>query len=134
VKLLSVGQAQAFLVYLAPFTLSLLLILRALYSNPLLRAGGAVSQYAVTLVALAGGFVVFVLFEYLTLFSTGQLPTLYPFDALRVILAIHFIPLLAIVALIATFTFRRTNSHLPGALISALLITWEVVAGQATQI
>jgi len=134
VKLLSVGQARAFLVYLVPFVFSMALILRALYSNPLLRAGSAVSQYVVAIAALAAGFVLFVLVEYLTLFSTGQLPAVYPFDGLRVILSIQFIPLLAIVALVATFTFRRTNSYLPGALIAALFITWGVVAGQATQV
>jgi len=133
VKLLSAGQARAFLVYLVPFVLSMGLMLRALYSNPLLRAGSAIFQYGVSIAALAGGFILFVLVEYLMLFSTGQLPALYPFDALRVILSIQFIPLLAIVGTIATFTFRRTNSYLPGALIAAVLITWVVVAGQATQ-
>jgi len=134
VKLMSAGQARAFLVYLLPFVLSMVLMLRALYSNPLLRAGSALSQYVVTIVALAGGFMLFVLVEYLTLFCTGQLAAVYPFDGLRVILSIQFIPLLAIVALVATFTFRRTNSYLPGALISAMFIAWDVVAGQATQI
>ena len=133
VKLMSVGQVRAFLVYLLPVTLSMIALLRALYSNPLLRGGSAVFQYVVAISALAGGFLLFVLFEYVTLFSTGQLPTLYPFDALRVILSIQFIPLLAIVALVTTFAFRRTNSYLPGALIAALFITWVVVAGQATQ-
>ena len=54
-------------------------------------------------------------------------------DALRVIVAINFIPLLSIVAIISTFVFRRTNSYLPGALISALLVAWYAVVGQATQ-
>lgn len=134
VKLMSAGQARAFLVYVLPFVLSMVLMLRALYSNPLVRAGSALSQYVVTIAALAGGFLLFVAVEYLTLFFTGQLAALYPFDGLRVILAIQFIPLLSIVALVATFTFRRTNSYLPGALISALFITWDVVAGQATQV
>jgi hypothetical protein len=82
---------------------------------------------------LAGGFVLFVVFEYAMLFGTGRLPTLFQFDALRVILAIQFVPLLAIVALVTTYTFRRTGSELPGALISALFVTWYIVAGQATQ-
>jgi hypothetical protein len=41
---------------------------------------------------------------------------------------------MVIVALVATFTFRRTGGHLPGALISALLVAWYVVVGQATQV
>jgi hypothetical protein len=41
--------------------------------------------------------------------------------------------LLAFVAIVATFTIRRTGSSLPGALICALVVTWYIVAGQATQ-
>ena len=40
---------------------------------------------------------------------------------------------LAIVAIIATFTWRRTGSSLPGALICGVFVTWYVVAGTATQ-
>ena len=36
-------------------------------------------------------------------------------------------------AVIATFTWRRTGSSLPGALICGLFVTWYVVAGTATQ-
>jgi hypothetical protein len=52
---------------------------------------------------------------------------------LNTIVAIQFVPLMAIVAVIATFTWRRTGSSLPGALICSLLVTWYVVAGTATQ-
>jgi hypothetical protein len=48
---------------------------------------------------------------------------------LSTIVAIQFIPLLAICAVIATFTWRRTGSSLPGG----LFVTWYVVAGTATQ-
>ena len=44
-----------------------------------------------------------------------------------------FVPLFAICAVIATFTWRRTGSSLPGALICGLFVTWYVVAGTATQ-
>jgi len=40
---------------------------------------------------------------------------------LSTIIAIQFVPLFAIVAIIATFTWRRTGSSLPGALICGLL-------------
>ena len=52
---------------------------------------------------------------------------------LSTIVAIQFVPLLAICAVIATFTWRRTGSSLPGALICGLFVTWYVVAGTATQ-
>jgi hypothetical protein len=52
---------------------------------------------------------------------------------LNTIVAIQFVPLLAMVAIISTFTWRRTGSSLPGALICGLFVTWYIVAGQATQ-
>lgn len=47
--------------------------------------------------------------------------------------AIEVVPLLAIAAVVATFTWRRTGSSLPGALICGIFVTWYVVAGTATQ-
>ena len=41
---------------------------------------------------------------------------------------------MAIVALFSTFTYRRTNSTVPGAAIATLFVTWYVVAGTATMI
>jgi hypothetical protein len=133
VKLLSPWQARAFLAYLLPFSLSFVLLLRALYTNPLVRTGRAATQYLVSVAALVSGFLLFVLVEYGVLFATDRLPTLFALDALRVIISIQFVPLLGVVALVSTFTFRRTNTYLPGALICALLVTWYVTAGQATQ-
>ena len=46
----------------------------------------------------------------------------------------QFLPLMAIVAVISVFTWRRTNSYVPGALICALFVTWYLVAGTATQV
>jgi pimeloyl-ACP methyl ester carboxylesterase len=133
VKLLSPWQARAFLAYLLPFSLSFVLLLRALYTNPLVRTGRAATQYLVSVAALVSGFLLFLLVEYGVLFATDRLPTLFALDALRVIISIQFVPLLGVVALVSTFTFRRTNTYLPGALICALLVTWYVTAGQATQ-
>jgi len=68
---------------------------------------------------------------YATLFGTGHLPN--PDIALFAIVGIQFVPILTILAIISTFAYRRTNSYLPGAFISALFVTWYIVAGQATQ-
>jgi hypothetical protein len=40
---------------------------------------------------------------------------------------------IAIVAIISTFTWRRTGISLPGALICGLFVTWYIVAGTATR-
>ena len=37
------------------------------------------------------------------------------------------------IALVGTFTYRRTGSIFPGVFINTLIVTWYVVAGQATQ-
>jgi hypothetical protein len=70
------------------------------------------------------------------LFLSGKLFNPLPdpgFVPLSTIVAIQFVPLLAIAAIVATFTWRRTGSSLPGALICGLFVTWYVVAGTATQ-
>jgi len=80
---------------------------------------------------LMGGFLLFLLAQYFSLFTTGTLLT--PDEPLNTIVMIQFVPLLLIVSIISTFCWRRTASHLPGALINGLFVTWYIVAGQATQ-
>jgi hypothetical protein len=80
---------------------------------------------------MAGGFFLFLIAEYAPLFMTGALPI--PQEALNAILSIQFVPLLTIVGVIAVYTWRRTNSHLPGAFMAGLFVTWYLVAGTAVQ-
>lgn len=93
----------------------------------------AAQQYIINLLALTSGFFAFLLLQYGLLFSGHRLLTLHPFDPLRIIIAINFVPLMSVVAVIATFTYRRTGRYLPGAFLCALLVTWYMVVGQATQ-
>ncbi|HET6972276.1 MAG TPA: hypothetical protein VFH92_14200, partial [Phenylobacterium sp.] len=67
--------------------------------------------------------------EYATLFRTGFLAT--PTEPLNVIVAIQFVPLLGVIGVVGAWTYRRTNSYVPGALICALLISWYVTSGTA---
>ncbi len=80
-------------------------------------------------VAMAGGFLALVVWEYATMFATHQLAT--PMEPLNTIVAIQFVPLLAFIGIIGMWTYRRTNSYVPGALICAMLITWYVTSGTA---
>ena len=92
--------------------------------------------YLTNVLALTLGFIVLLVLQYGTLWLTGKLFNPLPdpgFVPLSTIVAIQFVPLLAIVAVIATFTWRRTASSLPGALISGIFVTWYIVAGTATQ-
>jgi predicted Abi (CAAX) family protease len=102
-----------------------------LHSGLSVKSDSSAKQYLTNIAALSLGFLVFLAIEYIPLFINGQLLTAT--EPLNTIVAIQFLPLLAIVGVIATFTYRRTNSYLPGAIISALFVTWYIVAGQATQ-
>ncbi|MFT5102014.1 MAG: hypothetical protein ACI9HY_004150, partial [Planctomycetaceae bacterium] len=52
---------------------------------------------------------------------------------LLTIVAIQFVPLLALIAVISTWCFHRTNNIYTGVFVNSLLVTWYIVAGTATQ-
>jgi pimeloyl-ACP methyl ester carboxylesterase len=131
-KPMSPWQFKAFLVYLAPFTVYLLLTLRALHSDLAVKGESRLAQYATAKTALVGGIFLILLADYLPLFLEGHL--LLTFDPLHPIIALQFLVILPVIALISVYTYRRTNSHVPGALIAALFVTWYVVAGTATMV
>ena len=135
-KLMSAKQFLIFLIYLVPFTAFFVVALHVLHRNFSTMAAGRGTLYLTNIFALTLGFIVLVVLQYGTLWFTGKLFNPLPdpgFVPLSTIVAIQFVPLLAICAVIATFTWRRTGSSLPGALICGLFVTWYVVAGTATQ-
>ncbi len=135
-KLMSAKQFLIFLIYLLPITAFFVIALHVLHRNFSSLGGSRGALYLTNILALTLGFIVLVGAQYLTLWLTGKLFNPIPdpgFVPLSTIVAIQFVPLLAIVAVIATFTWRRTGSSLPGALICGLFVTWYVVAGTATQ-
>ena len=135
-KLMSAKQALIFLIYLVPFTAFFVVALHVLHRNFSTMAAGRAGLYLTNILALTSGFIVLLVLQYGTLWLTGKLFNPLPdpgFVPLSTIVAIQFVPLLAICAVVATFTWRRTGSSLPGALICGLFVTWYVVAGTATQ-
>jgi len=135
-KLMNGRQFLIFLIYLLPFTAFFVIVLHVLHRNFSTRAAGRVALYFTNVLALTLGFIVLVGLQYGTLWLSGKLFNPLPdpgFVPLSTIVAIQFVPLLGICAVIATFTWRRTGSSLPGALICGLFVTWYVVAGTATQ-
>jgi pimeloyl-ACP methyl ester carboxylesterase len=135
-KLMSAKQFLIFLIYLIPFTAFFVVALHVLHRNFSTLGAPRGALYLTNVLALTLGFVVLLVLQYGTLWLTGKLFNPIPdpgFVPLSTIVAIQFVPLLAIVAVIATFTWRRTGSSLPGALIAGLFVTWYVVAGTATQ-
>ena len=135
-KLMSAKQFLIFLIYLIPFTAFFVIALHVLHRNFSTMGAGRAGLYLTNILALTLGFIVLLVLQYGTLWLTGKLFNPLPdpgFVPLSTIVAIQFVPLLAICAVVATFTWRRTGSSLPGALICGLFVTWYVVAGTATQ-
>jgi pimeloyl-ACP methyl ester carboxylesterase len=135
-KLMNARQFLIFLIYLVPFTAFFVIALHVLHRNFSTVGAGRGALYVTNILALTLGFIVLLVLQYGTLWLTGKLFNPLPdpgFVPLSTIVAIQFVPLLAICAIIATFTWRRTGSSLPGALICGVFVTWYIVAGTATQ-
>lgn len=115
--------------YLILWSLFFLVAMRAFAASIPVRGESLFAAIAWGKTAMALGFGVLVIWEYATLFATGLLAT--PTEPLNVIVALQFVPLLAVIGVIGAWTYRRTNSYVPGALICALLISWYVTAGTA---
>jgi MFS family permease len=135
-KLMSAKQFGIFLIYLLPFTVFFVIALHVLHRNFSTLAARRGALYLTNILALTLGFIVLLVLQYGALWLGGKLINPLPdpgFVPLSTIVAIQFVPLLLIVAVIATFTWRRTGSSLPGALICGAVVTWYIVAGTATQ-
>ena len=93
---------------------------------------GRGALYLTNILAVTLGFIVLLGLQHGTLWLTGMPLDPLPdpaFVPLSAFIAIDVLPLLAI----ATFSWRRTGSSLPGALICGIFVTWYVVAGTATE-
>lgn len=117
------------LAYLPLWTVFFVISLRSLHGRLAVAGEGRWSHYLAGMAALSLGFVGLLAIQYGALFLTGHLAMAEP---LNTIIAIQFVPLMMLVGVISVFTWRRTGSHLPGALICALLLAWYVSAGTAT--
>ncbi len=132
VKLPNVRQWEIAAIYVVPLTLAFLVTLRTLCGALTVRSDTRLMRYSAAMLTLTTGFIVMLGLIYGIFFMTGTLVT--GFDPLSTVIALQFVPVLAAVAIIGIFTWQRTNSHRPGALIVGLLVTLYVVAGTATQI
>ncbi len=129
-KPLDARHAVMTIPYFVLWAVFFLVALRALATNLAVKGEGFWMQLSLWKIAMALGFAVLLVVQYASLFNTGLLFT--PKEPLNTIVAIQFVPLLAIVGVVAALTYRRTNSYVPGALICALLMSWYVTAGTAT--
>jgi pimeloyl-ACP methyl ester carboxylesterase len=130
-KPLSALQFRVALCYAVPFTA--FFFVASLVWNGELRAVAAkpVGRYLFTMLTAAGGFLVFLLLQYIPLIAGGTLMT--PTEPLNVIVAIQFLPLLIVAALNSTWFYEKTGRIWAGAFVNGLFVTWYIVAGQAFQ-
>ncbi|RAK63596.1 alpha/beta hydrolase [Phenylobacterium kunshanense] len=128
-KPLSPERAAQLPAYLLLWTVFFLIAMRAFCARIPVRGEGWLASLAWAKTAMAGGFLVLVGWQYATLFGTGLLAT--PTEPLNVVIALQFVPLLGFVGVIGAWTWRRTNSYVPGALICALFMSWYITAGTA---
>jgi hypothetical protein len=135
-KLLSPLQFRIFLCYLVPFAFFFLIFSTMLHGQ-LRRTkadGSDVSMGSAVvvnaLIAIAGLFVL-LLVQYIPLLAGGTLAIAD--EPLLTIVGIQFVPILAIVAIISTFFYRKTGHVHVGAFLNTLFVTWYIVAGQAIQ-
>ena len=118
-----------FVIYLPFFTVFFLLSLRGFCASLPIKSESEASALIFGALAMALGFSVMLLAQYLNMRATGLLLT--PGEPLNTIIAFQFVPLLAVIGVIAAFTYRRTGDYAAGAFICALFITWYIVAGTA---
>lgn len=96
-----------------------------------LRRDASPGREAAVVVALSvAGFVGLIVFQYTPLFLGGTLAI--PSEALWSIIAFQFLPIMTIVGLVTALYRRWTGTVWVGAFLSGLLLTWIVVASQAT--
>ncbi|MDF9745632.1 alpha/beta hydrolase family protein [Natrinema salsiterrestre] len=131
-KLMSAVHARIFATYLPAF-LAFFLALEVLLHGRLRTQETTESlprAMATNAAVLTGGFALLLVVQYGVLFATGALAI--PITALQTIIALQFLGLLPVIAVVSTYFFHRTGRIWTGAFVNALLITWLIVASQAT--
>jgi pimeloyl-ACP methyl ester carboxylesterase len=129
IKPMSTLHFGIFLRYLIPFAFYFVIIGMVIHGEMRRDATGW-KEMVVNILLLIGAYVVFLLFQYIPLFSGKTL--LLPDAHLPSIVLFQYIPIFIIVALVSTYFYRKTGHIFVGSFINALLITWIIVAGQAT--
>jgi hypothetical protein len=127
---MSALQARIALSYLVPFV-ALFLVVGVVLFGQLRRDGLSLGAELALVVALSTvGFAGLIAYQYAPLLAGGTLAD--PAEALWSIVAFQFLPLMTIVASVTVYFYRRTGHVYVGAFLSGLLVTWIVVASQAT--
>lgn len=132
VKPLSAARVAPAFVYFFPFALFFLVLSTVLHGQLRRPAWTLAQQLTLHMVLLTAGFIALLLVQYVPLLRGGTL--FLPAEPLWTILAFQLVPIMAMVAIVDTVFFRRTGHVYLGAFTNAFLVTWIVVASQATHV
>ena len=137
VKPMSPIQFRIFLSYLIPFIVYFIILGLVLNGQlrPVGRKGTELSlgsEMAINVGLLVLGFIGLLAFQYIPLLMGGTL-TLRS-EILFSIILFQLVPIMTIVALAYTYFYRKTGHIYVGAFLCAMLVTWILVASQATNI
>jgi pimeloyl-ACP methyl ester carboxylesterase len=133
IKPMTLLHFRMFFSYVIPLLVYFLVIGLVLHGE--LRRGKAGElklwqEMLINIFLLITGYIIFEVLGYLPLFGGGTLAI--PEASLWYIVMFQFFPIFTIAALISTYFYRKTGHIYTGAFLNAMLITWIVVAGQAT--
>jgi pimeloyl-ACP methyl ester carboxylesterase len=132
IRPLSPAQARIALSYLLPFSGFFLVLSTALHGQ-LRRPGLSLgAEITANILILTAGFAGLLLIQYVPLLMGGTMTI--SSEPLWTIIAFQLLPIMTIVAVVSTFFFRRTGHVFVGAFASGMLVTWIVVASQATHV
>ena len=130
IKLLSPLQMSIALLYLLPFSLFFIILATVLHGQ-LRRDNWSFSQeLGVNWLLLNFGYLLLLIAQYTPLLMGNTL--LIASEPLWSIIALQFVPLMTIAAVVFTSAYRVTGRVYTGSFINAMIITWVIVASQAT--
>jgi len=137
VKPMSPIQFRMFLSYLIPFIVYFIILGLVLNGQlrPVGRKGTELSlgsEMAINVALLVLGFFGLLAFQYIPLLMGGTLALRN--EILFSIILFELVPIMTIVALAYTVFYRKTGHIYVGAFLCAMLVTWIIVASQATNI
>lgn len=134
-KPMSPIQTKIALRYLIPFALVYIMFAVVLQGQMRSLKGGTAKRMVMSMVVSALGYLVMLLALYIPLLAGGAVPIIKDLRmTLYVIVAIQMLPLFVIASLISSYFYEKTGVVYAGAFTNAMLITWYIVASQATHV
>jgi pimeloyl-ACP methyl ester carboxylesterase len=130
IKLLSPLQMGIAMLYLIPFSLFFIIVATVLHGQLRCDNWSFGKELVMNWLLLSVGYLLLLIMQYTPLLMGGTL--LIASEPLWSIIALQFVPLMTIAAVVFTVAYRVTGRVYTGAFINALIITWVIVASQAT--